>query len=143
MTGKVQEISNSFLDDLVIPLFKVKPIYTIKEVSEIVKEKQYVIRFWESEFKDLIKPMRGRGNRRLYRKSDIETILQIRHLLKVKKFTISGAKKILKTKDFRETIKEEVLTPTTSDKLKFLTEQLRFLIEEMERLRNNLNNYNE
>ncbi len=138
MSDKANHISESYLDDLVIPLFKVKPIYTIKEVSDIVKEKQYVIRFWESEFRDIIKPMRGRGNRRLYRKSDIETILQIRHLLKIKKFTISGARKILKMKDSREIIKEEALTPTSADKLRFLTEQMKLLIEEMERVRNNL-----
>ncbi|MGB9599265.1 MAG: MerR family transcriptional regulator [Myxococcota bacterium] len=142
MTGKAHQISDPYLNDLVIPLFKIKPIYTIKEVSEIVKEKPYVIRFWESEFKEIIRPIRGRGNRRLYRKSDIETIIQIRHLLKVKKFTISGARKILKAVDSRETIKEEALTPTTSDKLRFLTEQLRYLIDEMEKLKNNLNNIN-
>ncbi|MCX7959374.1 MAG: MerR family transcriptional regulator [Deltaproteobacteria bacterium] len=138
MSNKADYLSASYLDDLVIPLFKVKPIYTIKEVSEIVKEKPYVIRFWESEFKDIIKPMRGRGNRRLYRKSDIETVLQIRHLLKIKKFTISGAKKILKAKDSREIIREEALTPTSADKLRFLSEQMKLLIEEMEKVRNNL-----
>jgi len=143
MSPNTNHISNSYLDDMVIPLFKVKPIYTIKEVSEIIKEKPYVIRFWESEFKEIIKPMRGRGNRRLYRKSDIETILQIKHLLKVKKFTIRGAKKIFKLKDSREIIKEEVLTPTQADKLRFLTEQVRLLIDEIERLKHNLLNFND
>lgn len=138
MSNRVDHISESYLDDLVIPIFKPKPIYTIKEVSDIVKEKQYVIRFWESEFGDIVKPLRGRGNRRLYRRSDIESLLQIRHLLKVKGFTINGAKRILKRKDIREIIKEEALTPTNEDKLKFLTEQMKILIEEMERVRNSL-----
>ncbi len=141
MTNKANQISDIFLDDLVIPIFKVKPIYSIKEVSDIIKEKQYVIRYWESEFGDIVKPMRGRGNRRLYKKSDIETLLAIRHLLKNKKFTIQGAKKILKTRYLRESIQEEVLTPTNNDKIKFLSEQIIILIEEMERIKNNLLNF--
>ncbi|MCX7945156.1 MAG: MerR family transcriptional regulator [Deltaproteobacteria bacterium] len=138
MINKPNTIPEFYLKDLTIPLFKVKPIYAIKEVSEIIKEKPYVIRFWESEFKDFIKPMRGRGNRRLYRKSDIEMLLQIKHLLKVKKFTISGAKRILRVKDSRELIKEEALTPSSADKLRFLTEQMRLLIDEMITLRDGL-----
>lgn len=138
MNNYYNQMSSRFLDDLEIPVFKVKPFYYIREVSEIVKEKQYVIRFWESEFKDIIKPMRGRGNRRLFKKSDIETILQIKHLLKTKKFTIDGARKILKKRDMRELIREEALTPTTADKVRFLSEQIKILIDDMERLRNSL-----
>jgi len=143
MNGNSNHILDSFLDDMVIPLFKPKPIYTIKEVSEIIKEEPHVIRYWESQFKDIIKPMRGRGNRRLYRKSDIEAILQVKHLLKVKRFTINGAKKILKLKDKRELIREEALTPGQGEKLRFLTEQVRLLIEEMERIKHNLLNFSD
>ncbi len=138
MHNNLTDIDETFLEDFVIPKYKQKPYYYIKEVSEIIEEKQHVIRFWESEFKDIVKPMRGRGNRRLFRKSDIDTILLIKHLLKVKKFTIGGAKKILKKRDLRELIKEEALTPNTADKVRFLTEQIKILIEDMERLRNSL-----
>jgi len=46
-------------------------------------------------------------------------------------------------KDSREIIKEEVLTPTQADKLRFLTEQVRLLIDEIERLKHNLLNFND
>jgi DNA-binding transcriptional MerR regulator len=71
-----------------------KQYYTIGETSEIVGVKPFVLRFWETEFPS-IRPSKTRGNRRLYRRTDVERLLAIKNLLYDQKFTIQGAKKKL------------------------------------------------
>ncbi len=73
-----------------------KLYFKIGEVTLITDLAAYVLRFWESEF-NVISPKRTESGQRLYRKSDIEYILKIKHLLYDKKFTIQGAKNFLKT----------------------------------------------
>ncbi len=72
-----------------------KLYFKIGEVTEITDLAAYVLRFWESEF-PIISPKRTDSGQRLYRRSDVELILKIKYLLYEKKFTIPGAKKILK-----------------------------------------------
>lgn len=72
-----------------------KLYFKIGEVTEITSIESYVLRFWESEF-TVISPKRTESGQRLYRKSDIESILTIKDLLYDKKFTIEGAKQYLK-----------------------------------------------
>ena len=72
-----------------------KLYYSISEVSEITELKAYVLRYWETEFSQL-KPPKNRAGNRTYRKKDIEIILKIKDLLYEKKFTIDGARNILK-----------------------------------------------
>lgn len=71
-----------------------KMYFKIGEVSEITGLEQHVLRFWESEFKN-IKPKRTSTGQRMYRKNDIELLLNIKRLLHNEKFTIQGAKKYL------------------------------------------------
>jgi DNA-binding transcriptional MerR regulator len=71
-----------------------KLYFRIGEVSAISGVPAYVLRFWETEFKK-IKPKRTSSGQRLYRKSDVELILRIKHLLYVNKYTIQGAKQFL------------------------------------------------
>jgi DNA-binding transcriptional MerR regulator len=71
-----------------------KLYYSIGEVSKMTELKQYVLRYWETEFKQL-KPQKNRSGNRTYRQADIETILTIKSLLYDKKFTIVGARKQL------------------------------------------------
>ena len=71
-----------------------KLYYSIGEVSKLTRLKQYVLRYWETEFKQL-KPQKNRSGNRTYRQSDIDTILTIKSLLYDKKFTIVGARKQL------------------------------------------------
>ena len=71
-----------------------KLYFKIGEVGEISGLPTYVLRFWESEFKK-ISPKRTSSGQRLYSKNDVELILQIKHLLYEKKFTIQGAKQHL------------------------------------------------
>ena len=75
-----------------------KLYYSIGEVSKIVGLKSYVLRYWETEFKQLSPPKNRAGNR-TYRQKDIDLIIQIKDLLHGKKFTIEGAKSVLSSND--------------------------------------------
>ena len=68
-----------------------KLYYSIGEVSKRTELKAYVLRYWETEFKQL-KPPKNRAGNRTYRQSDIDLILYIKDLLYTKKFTIEGAR---------------------------------------------------
>lgn len=72
-----------------------KLYYKIGEVSKITGVKPHVLRYWESEFRE-IKPYKTQSLQRLYRRKDIELILRIRKLLYEDLFTISGAKRKLR-----------------------------------------------
>tara|TARA_Y100000992_G_C21088999_1_gene407006 strand:+ start:287 stop:667 length:381 start_codon:yes stop_codon:yes gene_type:complete len=61
------------------------------------KPANYILRFWEKEFKD-IKPTIMSGNRRYYDQNQVNKIKFIKYLLKDKGLTIKGAKKILLNK---------------------------------------------
>jgi DNA-binding transcriptional MerR regulator len=78
-----------------------KLYFKIGEVSKISGLPSHVLRFWESEFKK-IKPRRTASGQRSYTRKDIETILEIKHLLHEKKFTLEGARKYLNTKTKRD-----------------------------------------
>ena len=103
-----------------------KLYYSIGEVSEITGLKQYVLRYWESEFSHL-RPSKNSAGNRNYRKSDIDLINEIKSLLYKRHYTIKGAKQYLKDKgkqspEVREennhqikAIKEKVIKLTAAD----------------------------
>jgi len=72
-----------------------KLYYSIGEVSETTDLKQYVLRYWESEFPQL-SPAKNRAGNRTYREKDIELVNFIKTLLYEKKYTIEGARQKLK-----------------------------------------------
>ena len=72
-----------------------KLYYSIGEVSEATDLKQYVLRYWESEFPQL-SPAKNRAGNRTYREKDIELANFIKNLLYEKKYTIEGARQKLK-----------------------------------------------
>jgi len=78
-----------------------KIYFKIGEVSEIVGVEPYVLRYWETEF-ELLKPSKAPSRHRLYKKKDVELLLDIKRLLYSEGFTIEGARKKLK-----ETKREE------------------------------------
>lgn len=72
-----------------------KLYFRIGEVARIVGVKPYVLRYWESEFA-VLRPEKTASGHRLYRRRDVEILLDIKRLLYDEKFTISGAKKRLR-----------------------------------------------
>ena len=69
--------------------------YSIAEVSAITGLKQYVLRYWETEFTEL-RPNKNRAGNRIYKKSDIQLVFAIKRLLYEDKFTIEGARQKLR-----------------------------------------------
>lgn len=71
-----------------------KLFYKIGEVCQLTGTQPYVLRFWESEFPQLA-PTKSRTGQRLYRRKDIDLVLEIKALLYQEGFTIAGARKKL------------------------------------------------
>lgn len=72
-----------------------KQYFRIGEVVRLTSLKASVLRFWETEFKEL-NPPKSRTGQRLYTKQDIQLLQEIKYLLYVEKLTIEGARKRLK-----------------------------------------------
>lgn len=71
-----------------------KLYFRIGEVSALTRTKPYVLRYWETEFPTL-RPVKSPSGHRLYRRQDVEMVLEIKRLLYEKGFTIEGARKHL------------------------------------------------
>jgi len=68
--------------------------FKIGEVSRILGVKPYVLRFWETEFR--ITPAKNQSQHRVYKRQEVETLLEIKRLLYEERFTIEGARAKLK-----------------------------------------------
>jgi len=71
-----------------------KLYFRIGEVSRITGVRPHVLRYWESEFPQIAPKKSGRGQR-LYRRKDVETILEVKRLLYEERYTIEGARRKL------------------------------------------------
>src|SRR5487761_1252352 len=71
-----------------------KLYFRIGDVARLCSLPAYVLRFWETEFPQL-KPHKGGSGQRLYRKRDVEMVLEIKRLLYDEGFTIAGARRLL------------------------------------------------
>jgi DNA-binding transcriptional MerR regulator len=72
-----------------------KQYYTIGEVAKELDLTTSLIRFWETEFRE-ISPKKNRKGNRVYTARDMEVLKRIKYLLKIRKFTIKGAKERMK-----------------------------------------------
>ena len=81
-----------------LPPIPGKRYFTIGEVSTLCAVKPHVLRYWEAEFPQL-KPVKRRGNRRYYRRGDVELVRAIRGLLYEEGYTIGGARQRLTSED--------------------------------------------
>ena len=75
-----------------------KLYYSIGEVAEMFQVNTSLIRFWEKEFK-IIQPKKNSKGNRLFTVKDIKNFNKIYHLVKIKGFTLEGAKNFLKSKE--------------------------------------------
>ncbi len=69
--------------------------FKIGDVAELLGIKQYVLRYWESEF-EILKPKKASNNQRMYTRKDVENAFLIRKLLHRDRFSIEGARNALK-----------------------------------------------
>jgi DNA-binding transcriptional MerR regulator len=66
--------------------------FRIGDVADLLGVKPYVLRYWETEF-PIISPQKSTTGQRVYRKSDVETLVLIKHLLYKEKYSIEGARR--------------------------------------------------
>jgi DNA-binding transcriptional MerR regulator len=78
--------------DVIIPE---KLYFRIGEVARLCRLPAYVLRFWETEFPQL-KPVKSSTGQRMYRRTDVESVLRIKKLLYEDGFTIAGARQHLR-----------------------------------------------
>ena len=92
---------------------------TIAEDAEELGEGTHVLRFWETKFSQL-KPMKRNGGRRYYRPDDVELLKCIKNLLYVKRLTIEGAQKEIRSTGVKaligETIQDDFFAAETDER---------------------------
>ncbi len=105
-----------------------KIYFKIGEVSNIVGVKPYVLRYWESEF-ELLKPGKAPSRHRLYKKKDVDLLMQIKKLLYTEGYTIEGARRKLKEvkKEDRRQLRLPLLDPTYKNTLLKIRKDLKSL----------------
>ena len=109
-----------------------KLYFKIGEVSDITGVKPYVLRYWESEF-NIVRPSKTDSNQRLYKRKEVELILEIKRLLYEEKFTIAGAKKALQEKT-RSRRKKQMKLGFSDSNTQELLRQLRKEILDIKKL---------
>jgi DNA-binding transcriptional MerR regulator len=71
-----------------------RALFKAAEVCDIAKVQLYVLRSWEAEFPEL-GVAKTAGAPRTYRRTDVEQVLRIKHLLLVEGLTLAGARRKL------------------------------------------------
>ncbi|MCO5141520.1 MAG: MerR family transcriptional regulator [Oligoflexia bacterium] len=107
--------------------------FRIGDVAEIVGVQPYVLRFWEKEF-DFLVPIKNASGQRLYRKGDVESVLLIKKLLYMERYSIEGAKKRIKElrKEGKLSTAKKERAPLDDHKLdcvRMVKDELRSLID--------------
>lgn len=87
-----------------------KQYFTIGEVAEMFGLSVEVLRKWEKDFPGKIKPMRTKGETRLYRRKDIEQIQLIYRMRHTEGRTIEGVRTVLNNNPGQEEVKQEVIS---------------------------------
>jgi DNA-binding transcriptional MerR regulator len=103
--------------------------YSISEVSDMVGVKPHVLRYWETQFK-MLRPKKGRGGARMYRKRDVEILFQVKQLLYDQKFTIAGARrKLLDERGSKEQIELQFSHTDREEMIRALRRDMEGLLE--------------
>ena len=68
-----------------------KLYYSIGETAEMLGENVSAVRFWSNSFERFVKPRRNAKGNRLFTPDDIETLKQIKFLVKTCGMTLDGA----------------------------------------------------
>lgn len=102
-----------------------KRYYSISEVAELFEVSKSLVRFWEQEF-DYLRPYKSSKGERRFTQENVKQFEHIYELVKVKGYTLAGAKRILKEqKDF---IKQKEQSIKTLTRLRGFLEDLKYQI---------------
>ncbi len=74
-----------------------KLYYSIGEVTKITGVEPHVLRYWEKVFPQL-SPSKNKAGKRVYTDKNIQTVMELKTLIKDKKYSTAGAKKALRQK---------------------------------------------
>lgn len=85
-----------------------KLYYSIGEVADMFNVSNSLVRYWESEFRQL-KPQKNHRGDRKYTVKDIKTLEAIYNVVKEKGYTIDGAKKALNTELKKQKKSEQLI----------------------------------
>ena len=105
-----------------------KLYYSIREVAQMFRVNESLIRFWEKEFPD-IRPRRNTKGARQYRAEDLQTIKLIYHLVKEKGMTLDGARKRM-----RDNKESSAKTLEVIERLKGIKDELMQMKRELDAL---------
>ncbi|MFV8258393.1 MerR family transcriptional regulator [Bdellovibrio bacteriovorus] len=106
--------------------------FKIGDVAEILGIKQYVLRYWETEF-EVLRPKKASNNQRMYTRKDVENALLIRKLLHRDRFSIEGARNAMK--ELKAHVKKEKDMTQVYHKLEGISEAVEDLILDIRRVR--------
>ena len=109
-----------------------KLYYRIGEVADMFNVQTSTIRYWESEF-DVLRPRKSTKGNRLYTERDVRYLQIIYQLVKVKGYTIQGAKDAMKTK-FNKLEENALMIRTLNDAREFLVDLDKQLAEKQKQL---------
>lgn len=136
-TVQAQQISIPAMlcDDKLMDEIKAIPnkmAFKIGDVAEILGIKQYVLRYWETEF-DVLKPKKASNNQRMYTRKDVENALLIRKLLHRDRFSIEGARNAMK--ELKAHVRKEKDMSQVYHKLDNVNEMVEGLLTDIRKLR--------
>ena len=77
--------------------------YKLSELASLIEVETSVLRYWEKEFGETLRPLKMGPRKRLYRPEDLETFREIKRLLHEDRYTIAGAKRRLSQEAPEET----------------------------------------
>ena len=97
----------------------IKNFYNIDEVSQIVGEQKYTIRFWESRISKL-KIIRTHSGHRLYDYENLLLLKKIKELLEVQKLTLDGVNDYLSKSRIKNNSLNENIVSDLKDLLNVL-----------------------
>lgn len=106
--------------------------FKIGEVADILGIKQYVLRYWETEF-DVLKPKKAQNNQRYYTKRDVENAFLIRKLLHRDRFSIEGARSAMK--ELKANVRKEKDWSQVHQRIDFMQDRVDDLIIEIRKMR--------
>ena len=108
-----------------------KYYYSIGEVAAMFNVNTSMIRYWEKEF-DVLRPRKNKKGNRLFTERDVRYVHVIYQLLKVKGYTLAGAKQALKERfsDYEERI---ILLETLDKTRSFLLDLDKALAEKQKK----------
>lgn len=106
--------------------------FKIGDVAEILGIKQYVLRYWETEF-EVLRPKKASNNQRMYTRKDVENALLIRKLLHRDRFSIEGARNAMK--ELKAQVRKEKDMSQVYMRLENVNESVDSLLQDIQKLR--------